>query len=84
MLSEWHPPHVSASSLGSSVVPTLTDGVVRLDGLTLEDVEAHLAGADEETARRLGWWPKTSTVETVSLAIRCRAHGHGSVLEAAN
>jgi RimJ/RimL family protein N-acetyltransferase len=58
------------SSAGQSVAPTLTDGVVRLNGFTLEDVEAHLAGEDEELARRFGWWPKSPTVETVSSAIR--------------
>jgi RimJ/RimL family protein N-acetyltransferase len=52
-----------------AAVPTLTDGVVRLDGFTLEDVEAQLAGEDEETARRFGWWPKRSTPETVAAAI---------------
>jgi len=69
-----HPPGVSASDgdckQARITVPTLTDGVVRVDGFTLEDVEAHLAGEDEQTARRSGWWPKRSTPETVANAIR--------------
>jgi len=47
----------------------LTDGVVVLDCFTLNDVDAHLAGEDEEQARRFGWYPKRSTVETVTAAI---------------
>jgi RimJ/RimL family protein N-acetyltransferase len=50
-------------------VPTLTDGVVVLDALTLADAEAHLAGEDEEHARRFGWFPRSSTVETARNAI---------------
>jgi RimJ/RimL family protein N-acetyltransferase len=53
-----------------SLVTELSDGIVRLDGFTLADVEAHLAGEDEEMARRFGWWPRHSTVETVTAAIR--------------
>lgn len=49
--------------------PTLTDGVVVLDGHRLDDLAAHLAGEDEEQARRLGWYPASSTVETVRAAI---------------
>lgn len=43
------------------MVPSLTDGVIVLNGHTDDDVAAHLAGEDEETARRFGWWPKVST-----------------------
>jgi RimJ/RimL family protein N-acetyltransferase len=32
------------------------------------DVAAHVAGEDEETARRFGWRPKRSTEETVRAA----------------
>lgn len=32
------------------------------------DVAAHVAGEDEETARRFGWWPGRSTGETVRAA----------------
>jgi len=48
-----------------TVVPSLTDGVIVLNGFTSDDVAAHLAGEDEETARRFGWWPQTSTEATV-------------------
>ena len=41
--------------------PTLTDGVVALDAHTLDDLDAHLAGEGEEQARRLGWYPASST-----------------------
>jgi RimJ/RimL family protein N-acetyltransferase len=34
--------------------------VVVLDRLRPDDMEGHLAGEDEEQARRLGWWPKRS------------------------
>jgi len=50
-------------------VPNYSDGVVLLTGFTPNDVEAHLAGEDEETARRFGWWPNSSTEETVRGAI---------------
>jgi len=50
-------------------VPTLTDGVVELGGFTPDDAEAHLAGEDEEHARRFGWHPSASTPESVRNAI---------------
>ncbi len=43
------------------------DGVV-LDQHRSGDVDSHVAGEDEETARRLGWWPHASTEETVRAA----------------
>lgn len=49
--------------------PHITDGVIVLDGHTLADVELHLAGEDEEQARRFGWYPARSTPETVRAAI---------------
>ena len=57
-----------------AVVPTLTDGVIVLNAYTSDDVAAHLAGEDEETARRFGWWPKTSTEDTVRNAFTTWAH----------
>ena len=54
----------------TNVVPVRTDGVIVLDGYTDEDIAAHLAGEDEETARRFGWWPRTSTEATVRHAFR--------------
>jgi RimJ/RimL family protein N-acetyltransferase len=56
------------------VTPTLHDGVVVLDRYTDDDIPAHLAGEDEETARRFGWWPKTSTPATVRDAFARWAH----------
>jgi [ribosomal protein S5]-alanine N-acetyltransferase len=50
--------------------PTLTDGVVILDGFTADDTAAHLAGEDEEHARRFGWFPRRSTEDSVRAAIR--------------
>jgi RimJ/RimL family protein N-acetyltransferase len=50
---------------GRAVVPDLDDGVVALTRYTDDDVQAHLAGEDEETARRFGWWPRTPTEATV-------------------
>lgn len=52
--------------------PLLTDGVVVLNGHTLGDVDAHLAGEDEEQGRRFGWYPARSTPETVRTAIQER------------
>jgi len=49
-------------------VPKLTDGVVLLDAFTPADADAHLAGEDEEHARRFGWYPNRSTLETVRAA----------------
>lgn len=49
--------------------PRLTDGTILLDGHTLADAEAHLAGEDEEQARRFGWHPARSTSESVHQAI---------------
>ena len=43
------------------LVPTFTDGVLTLSGYTATDAAAHVAGEDEETARRFGWWPAVST-----------------------
>jgi RimJ/RimL family protein N-acetyltransferase len=51
------------------MAPTLTDGFVVLDQYTLDDVEAHLAGEDDEHARRFGWYPNRSTPETVQATI---------------
>ncbi len=50
--------------------PLYDDGVVFLTGYAKEDLDDHLAGEDEETARRFGWWPKRSTPETVMAAFR--------------
>ena len=47
------------------MVPDLADGVVILTRYTDDDTRAHLAGEDEETARRFGRWPRTSTEATV-------------------
>ncbi len=56
-----------------SVVLTLTDGVIVLNGYTNDDIAAHLAGEDEETAHRFGWWPQISTEATVRAAFNCWA-----------
>jgi RimJ/RimL family protein N-acetyltransferase len=55
-------------------IPALYDDVVVLNRHTDQDVPAHLAGEDEETARRFGWWPKTSTPATVRDAFARWAH----------
>jgi RimJ/RimL family protein N-acetyltransferase len=48
--------------------PTLSDGVVLLDRHTDADLDAHLAGEDEEQARRFGWYPARSTAQGVRRA----------------
>ncbi|MBA2461997.1 MAG: GNAT family N-acetyltransferase [Actinobacteria bacterium] len=50
------------------MTPQLTDGVVLLDRHSDADLDAHLAGEDEEQARRFGWYPARSTPETVHRA----------------
>ena len=50
-------------------IPTLSDGVIRLDGHTFADVEVMVAGEDEEHARRFGWFPARSTEQTGRAAI---------------
>jgi RimJ/RimL family protein N-acetyltransferase len=50
--------------------PRLSDGVVVLDRHALADADAHLAGEDEEQARRFGWCPAASTRVGVRRAIR--------------
>lgn len=49
-------------------VPVFSDDVVTLNGHRDGDIAVHLSGEDEETARRLGWWPQRSTEATVSAA----------------
>jgi RimJ/RimL family protein N-acetyltransferase len=44
--------------------------VITLDRHTLADADAHLAGEDDEHARRFGWYPAVSTHEAVRRAIR--------------
>ncbi len=56
------------------MTPALHDGVITLNGHTDDDIPAHLAGEDEETARRFGWWPKRSTSATVRDAFARWAH----------
>jgi RimJ/RimL family protein N-acetyltransferase len=49
-------------------VPELRGDRILLNAHTDNDAAAHAAGEDEETARRLGWWPAHSTEETVRAA----------------
>ena len=51
------------------VAPNLTDGTVVLDAFQLEDADSHLAGEDEEQARRFGWFPRRSTLAGVQETI---------------
>jgi RimJ/RimL family protein N-acetyltransferase len=51
------------------ITPTLTDGTIVLDGFLAADIDAHLAGEDEEQARRFGWFPARSTRVAVASAI---------------
>lgn len=61
---------IRAAIAESGEVPELSDGVVILDGYALGDVAAHVAGEDEEQARRFGWYPRRSTAEGVRSAMR--------------
>jgi RimJ/RimL family protein N-acetyltransferase len=51
-----------------AAVPELRADRILLNAHSDEDVAAHGAGEDEETARRFGWWPKRSTEATVRAA----------------
>jgi RimJ/RimL family protein N-acetyltransferase len=52
------------------VVPRLTDGVVVLDAHSADDIAQHVAGEDEEIARRFGWWPQRSDPVSVERAYK--------------
>lgn len=51
-----------------TAVPELRGDRVLLNAHSDGDITAHVAGEDEETARRFGWWPEHSTEETVRTA----------------
>jgi RimJ/RimL family protein N-acetyltransferase len=51
-----------------TTVPELRNDGIVLNAHNDNEVAAHAAGEDEETARRFGWWPKRSTEETVRAA----------------
>jgi RimJ/RimL family protein N-acetyltransferase len=51
-----------------TAVPELRNDGIILNAHDDSEVAAHLAGEDEETARRFGWWPASSTEETVRAA----------------
>lgn len=51
-----------------AAVPELRGDRIVLNAYAESDVAAHVAGEDEETARRFGWWPARSTGETVRAA----------------
>lgn len=55
--------------MSQGTAPPLSDGAIFLTSFELGDIEAHLAGEDEEQARRFGWYPARSTHETVRAAI---------------
>jgi RimJ/RimL family protein N-acetyltransferase len=57
----WHYDLVTA-------VPELRGDRIVLNAHTDEDAMAHVAGEDEETARRFGWWPQRSTEAGVRAA----------------
>src|SRR5260221_2396567 len=48
-----------------SDAPVLSDWTVALDALQVADAESHLAGEDDELARRFGWFPRRSSLEGV-------------------
>jgi RimJ/RimL family protein N-acetyltransferase len=56
-----------------AVIPTLGGNDVILSGHRPEDAAAQVAGEDEETARRFGWWPKRSTEDGVLATYECWA-----------
>jgi RimJ/RimL family protein N-acetyltransferase len=69
-------PEVTYAPIAAGVhgdVPVLCDGDIVLDGLTMEDADAHAAGEDDEMARRFGWYPNRSTVEGVRAYLAANA-----------
>jgi RimJ/RimL family protein N-acetyltransferase len=50
------------------MTPVLVRESLILGAHSEDDVAAHVAGEDEETARRFGWWPERSTEATVHAA----------------
>jgi RimJ/RimL family protein N-acetyltransferase len=57
-----------------TVLPALHDDVIVLTGYTGQDLSAHLAGANGETAHRFGAWPKTTAPATAQNAFAHWAH----------
>ena len=51
-----------------TAVPELRNDGIILNAHNDSEVAVHLAGEDEETARRFGWWPAYSTQGTVRAA----------------
>jgi RimJ/RimL family protein N-acetyltransferase len=51
-----------------TAVPELRNHGIILNAHNDSEIAAHVAGEDEETARRFGWWPAYSTEETVRAA----------------
>jgi ribosomal-protein-alanine N-acetyltransferase len=51
-----------------AAVPELRGDRILLNAHTDDDAAAHVAGEDEETARRFGWWPAQSTEQGVRAA----------------
>jgi hypothetical protein len=58
-----------------TAVPELRNHGVILNAHNDSEIAAHVAGEDDETARRFGWWPAYSTEETVRAAY---AEGRGT------
>ena len=51
-----------------TAVPELRNNGIILNAHDDSEIAVHVAGEDEETARRFGWWPAHSTEETVRAA----------------
>jgi len=49
--------------------PRLSDGAIVLNGHEAADVDAQVAGEDDEMARRFGWFPKRSSRQDAKQAI---------------
>jgi RimJ/RimL family protein N-acetyltransferase len=60
---------MAASTALYDSAPRLTDGTVVLDAFEPEDAANHLAGEDDEMARRFGWFPRRSSPASVGEAI---------------
>lgn len=60
---------LAAQTGAGAGAPVLSDETVVLDSFQLDDAEGHLAGEDEEFARRFGWFPRRSTLAGVRESI---------------
>ncbi|MGA4837868.1 GNAT family N-acetyltransferase [Streptomyces sp. G45] len=68
--------------MGRNVQPELSDGVIALTPLTLDDLDAHLAGEDDQLVRWLSGGPSTRDGTAAYLRHCMDQWAHGGTLRA--